>query len=303
VKLTKTTLPSVELRSSKGAYVVHANQGRQTVQKWPRKRGKAKQGYDFYRQTEFAIAARWASHPEPIALQTATYLATGSDQVPRDILMMASMGTFYEFVLEDGSIVTGARMASPNAQWTLDQVTDVPGSMMYRAPIGWVGIAPGLPGQVLFLNAQGVPEWATIDATGSILSGTWTPTFTGLTTAPTGLTYSLRQGRYIADMATRLCWVNYVININNIGTGGAGSVAISGLPFAAVNTANQLPTSACVVDGVAIGAGFSQWMHQVLPNESRFRLYRVGTGITSAAIAFSAFGNSDNVRGDLLFEF
>lgn len=31
-------------------------------------------------------------------------------------------------------------MVAPNSQLVLDQVTDIHGSLVYRAPIGWIGI-------------------------------------------------------------------------------------------------------------------------------------------------------------------
>lgn len=126
--------------------------------KWPRKRGKATSGYDFYKQTEFALVASWAANPEPIAYQTAIELAKGTDLVPRDMLMRASYGTLYTIIRPDGTEIPSYRMVAPNAQLILDQVTDTIGAMLYRAPIGWVEVAPGNNGQVLaMLDLE--PQW------------------------------------------------------------------------------------------------------------------------------------------------
>lgn len=127
-------------------------------QAWPKKRGKAKQGYDLYKQAEFGLAAKWAVTPEPIMYQTAIELAKGTDLVPRDYLMRASYGTYYRIFKEDGTEAEYYRMVAPNAQLILDQVTDTVGAMLYRAPIGWIQVPPGNNGQVLaFIDMT--PAW------------------------------------------------------------------------------------------------------------------------------------------------
>lgn len=116
--------------------------------KWPRKRGKAKQGYDLYRQLEFGAMAKWAASPLDLDLGTAVEMAKGTEQVPRDILMMAMQGGYYEIVSPEGIVWEQARMTT-NAQYILDQVTDAPGALLYRSPTGWMGLLPGIDGQVL----------------------------------------------------------------------------------------------------------------------------------------------------------
>lgn len=51
---------------------------------------------------QFAIAARMASTPEPLSMLTAIEMAKGTEQVPRDILMMCAYGTYYEIFGPDG---------------------------------------------------------------------------------------------------------------------------------------------------------------------------------------------------------
>lgn len=128
------------------------------AQKWPVKRGKPKTPYDFYRQREFAIAARWASSPQPTEYENALALAKGSTNVWRDILTAAAFGSLIRITLRDGTQSKQQRKMTNNPQYMLDLVTDVVGSMLYRAPEGWIGVPPGNNGDVLTMDLT-VPIW------------------------------------------------------------------------------------------------------------------------------------------------
>lgn len=159
VKIKPGPTEQVSLPRSRGRFLAYRTaDGRAWVQAWPKKRGKAKQGGARYQQQEFALVASWAASPEPIAFQTAMELVKGSDNVPRDILMMASYGTFYTFNMPDGITPVSYRMVAPNAQLILDQVTDVPNSMLWRSPIGWVALPVGNDGDFLSYTESG-PIW------------------------------------------------------------------------------------------------------------------------------------------------
>jgi hypothetical protein len=73
--------------------------------------------------------------------------------------MMLIMGLYYDIWTPDRGWWPIGRMTS-NPQYILDLVTDAIGSMLYRAEIGWVGVPPGDPGQVLTLTPDG-PQWMT----------------------------------------------------------------------------------------------------------------------------------------------
>ena len=143
---------------SVGNFLTIFRNGEPYAQKWPRKRGKAKTPYDFYKQTEFGIVAREASSPEPVAYVSAIQLAYGTSNVPRDILMMGAYGTLYKLNFWDGRPVEYYRMVAPNAQLVLDQVTDTVGALLYRAEVGWIEVPPGSNGYFLQMNDL-VPEW------------------------------------------------------------------------------------------------------------------------------------------------
>lgn len=146
--------------SIRGALVFRATANGIVVAAWPPKRGRAKSGSQLFRQLEFGIAAYVAAHPNPFDLKTAIEQAPGTTMVPRDMLQMAAMGTFWEITDEDGNEWKGWRMVQANAQFMLDQVTNEVGSLLFRAPIGWVGLDPGGPGQLLRMAANGLPAWS-----------------------------------------------------------------------------------------------------------------------------------------------
>jgi hypothetical protein len=122
--------------------------------KWPRKRGKWNTPAQFYQQQEFGLASRAASNAEPIALASAYNIAKGSQQVARDLIVMASYGLLYEIKFMDGTVVTRYRDVTTNAQLTLDQVTSNPGDLIYRSTLGWIGIPPSNNSFVLTMHNQ-----------------------------------------------------------------------------------------------------------------------------------------------------
>ena len=62
--------------------------------------------------------------------------------------------------------------------------------------------------------------------------GTWTPVITAGTTAPAGVTYSFRLGRYTRIGNKVFCQMGFYLSSK--GTGGSGAVVITGLPFVSV---------------------------------------------------------------------
>lgn len=169
------------------------------VAKWPKPAGRAKTPGHWYHQQEFGIVARWAANPDRLQYETAVNLARGTEQVPRDILQMAMMGTYYTFQFRDGTTSRPYRMVAANAQFTLDQVTNNPGAMLYRAPIGWVEVPVGTDGHVLAL-VDGVPTWTDL---GTLMASSPPATSTGDGTGtPTWSAVALLLGFEGADGAT-----------------------------------------------------------------------------------------------------
>jgi hypothetical protein len=147
--------------------------------KAPEKRGAATSGYPFYQQQEFALVQRLIKFVDPLAWQTAKAWSEGTSQLPRDVLAMQMYGTWITIETEDGEIFESARMSNPNPQYILDGVTSEVGSILYRAEIGWVGLPPGLPGNVLAIGDDAFPYWANASNGGAapyVLVGAWDST-------------------------------------------------------------------------------------------------------------------------------
>lgn len=300
MKLTKNNGPAEELRASRGAFYIRATKHGLVAQAWPRKRGMATTGYDFYRQREFAIAARWASHPEPKMYQTAVEMTRGTEQVPRDVIMMAIMGTYYTFVLPDGTEVTGARVTNPNPQYILDLITEEVGSMIWRDTIGWVGITPGEPHQILQLDINGVPTW--VDAAGTVaaIRGTWTPSIVLTGVQPTGLTYTTQIGRYVYMPDAKLCWLTWTLVINAKGSGGTGEPQIIGVPYAAKAAPADAVQGAVSQSGISYsGSQILSWM---TAGASQIRMGQIATNVNFAFINWTGVANGDVWRGTMIYE-
>lgn len=165
VKVTLGNTDPSAFAQLRGRVYVRLTKHGPVVQAWPRKRGRAKSGYDYYRQAEFGIAAKWAANPGPLDLYTATEMAKGTLQVPRDILQMAMYGYYYVFILPDGREMIPAREMTNNPQYILDLVTEEIGSLLVRTQIGWVGLPPGPDGWALTMQG-GEPSWAPASGSG-----------------------------------------------------------------------------------------------------------------------------------------
>lgn len=144
-------------RTRGGFYIVPGKRGPIAIG-WPKPRGKAKTPYDYYKQEEFGLAGRMASSALADEVLTAMEMCKGTQQVPRDILTMCIFGTYYQLINEDGFIWPTFRSMAPNPQYMLDLVSNTVGDMLYRAEIGWVGLARGAQGNVLTMD-NGFPIW------------------------------------------------------------------------------------------------------------------------------------------------
>lgn len=206
-------------------------------QQWPRRRGKPRNPYDFYRQKEFGIAARWASSPTWQELATAVYWTAGTSLVPRDMLMAGMYGTAFIVIHPDGTQIEPARHMTNNPQYMLDLITTEPGSMLWRSPIGWIAVEPGIPGQVLTDQLAG-PSWQTPLGGGG--STAWTLAQTTVITAPVA---SVDFGVGAAS--------DVMVIARNLISAGAGARAIR---FSVNNGASFYATSGDYITVAATGA-------------------------------------------------
>lgn len=194
-------------RSSKGAYAVHVTKRGIVVKKWPRKRGPSTTGYDMWRQQELAWAGSWATNPEPISLVSAIALAKNTDYVPRDILLLAMFGLLFEFSRIPEFHLVPARYDNPNPQYILDMISDVPGAILRRDPIGWVALLPGVDGEVLSM-IEGFPNWIpqqAPEAAPLLLASPWAGLPNALVlTGSTSITITTGPGHIISALRAAL---------------------------------------------------------------------------------------------------
>lgn len=174
------------------------------LQKWPRKRPRPPTPYEFYRRGEFAIAGRMSATPFTLDYDAARFITAGTSMTPRDFLMRCAMGVGYVFIYPNQDVMEGWRMVNPNPQLVLDLIDDTPGILIMRTSVGWVRIAPGLPGQVLtYIDPDNV-KWQTPSAISGGASLTANPLFAAATLSTTAFAFKgliFRPGRLVAIQA------------------------------------------------------------------------------------------------------
>lgn len=135
------------------------------AQKWPKKRGAAKSGYDWYRQQEFGVLAKMASNPLDLDYGTALEMSKGTEQVPRDILQMCAFGRYYVIKDKDGFEWPNYRDVTNNPQYILNLLDPEPGAVIVYTEAGWIAVPPGNVGDALIMR-DGYPQWTPVAGSG-----------------------------------------------------------------------------------------------------------------------------------------
>lgn len=92
----------------------------------------------------------------------------------------------------------------------------------------------------------------------AVSSGTWTPGITAGTTPPTGVTYSLQVGQY--SRVGNIVFCALEMRLTSVGTSGAGTVQITGLPFAAsASVVTQRGLASCQLQTLPVGSTVMGW--------------------------------------------
>lgn len=87
-------------------------------------------------------------------------IAEGTMYLPRDIMMMAMMGTLFEIRLKNGTRLWSQRQVTTQAQALLDTISQTPGAMLVRGATEWIALLPGAVGDVLTTQGPGlIPQW------------------------------------------------------------------------------------------------------------------------------------------------
>jgi hypothetical protein len=112
--------------------------------------------------------------------------------------------------------------------------------------------------------------------------GTWTPTVTGSSSGGTTVTYSYQVGMYTrigrrVFFTINIAWTNW--------TGSpTGAVQITGLPYAANNTANNTAVAACITDNIVLPASGLWVQGLIVVNTTTINLYAGKTGANAAFV-------------------
>jgi hypothetical protein len=173
----------------------------------------------------------------------------------------------------------GFQIYTDNANTTLGTYTNIPlvfrTNTTERMRILSTGNILSLAGGSTTATGTGITFPATQSASSDANTlddyeeGTWTPVITGLTTAPTGVTYSGQNGRYVKIGS--LVYVACDLTLNSVGSGGAGRVAITGLPFTSDSVSIFFP---CIAEAeTLLTAITSQLVPLVPPASSRAEFY------------------------------
>ena len=122
--------------------------------------------------------------------------------------------------------------------------------------------------------------------------GTFDPTFTCNTTAPTGVTYTSRSGIY--TKIGRVVYVQLAIALSNKGTGGTGFAVIGNLPFTTASD-NPYANFGAMID--ALASDLRQVSVQLYPGQPYAYLIK-GGGSTGGhdGMAFADITNSTQIR-------
>lgn len=165
MKVTPDPLVPDTYITVRGVVYVRQTRWGAIAQKWPRPGPRGNSAGQKFRRVEFGMVAASLSQRHPLEYETAVNLAKGTNWVPRDILMMTQLGTFYEIVDETGKVYRSFRQMVSNVQDVLDQLTNIPGALIVRRTDFWEYIEPGNAGDALQMFG-GFPEWAPIPGIG-----------------------------------------------------------------------------------------------------------------------------------------
>jgi len=160
-------------------YTIDSKWGQRAIA-WPPKRPKAKSGYALWKNKEFGIAAAMSANPFSLDYIFADAWTKGTQQVPRDFLMMCAYGRAFEIEDIRGNVWRSYRNVNPNPQQILDQITEEPGSLLFRDTDFWRGLAKANNGNVMMLSG-GKPSWQPVAIAGGGIAVTTLRRTTDLT--------------------------------------------------------------------------------------------------------------------------
>jgi hypothetical protein len=157
---TKVGNTNQKLPVLSGQLIFRVNRGQLVAQRWPRKRSRPLHPHTVEQNQWFREACLLAKYADRNSQRIALDATRNSPLLARDILLMAMSGRHFVIDLPDGKKVIPTVMTKAVSD-SLDAISQHPGSVLVRAPDGWIAIAPTAEGQI-------------ITATGPDLTPTWT---------------------------------------------------------------------------------------------------------------------------------
>lgn len=149
---------------------------------WPKPRDTMKTPAQRSAREQFLIAAEWSTQPVFNAMDFLLELAGQSYWTWRDVNMSCLYGKVITFTINGTTQLTyySRRILMSEIQQYLDSITNAQGAILVRGPQGWQGLIPGAVGDVLAMQADGLPDWVEGGGGGgSVNEAVWSNTYSG----------------------------------------------------------------------------------------------------------------------------
>jgi archaellum component FlaC len=147
-------------------------------------------------------------------------------------------------------------------------------------------------GNLAVASGYGIDFSATSDSAGMTSEllddyeeGTWTPEVIGSTGTPSGVTYNHQGGSYTKIGNT--VWIRMGVNIANVGTGGSGTLQVTGLPFTPRSEGGYQEPTSMAMGGRWVTAGNAGFAYAFVKNSEAKLEFRTMASNADTALTYS----------------
>lgn len=149
--------------SMRGLFYTYKQGDKYIASKWPEKRGKPKTEAQAQSQALFKEACQGLKSMDAHFIEYARKDCVGKPMLPRDALMAMGYGRGPTIELLDGRKMR-AMATRVDLSELLDNIAWEPGTVLYRnADDMWVGLSPGLEGEILTVDENRMPKWSLVE--------------------------------------------------------------------------------------------------------------------------------------------
>lgn len=149
--------------SMRGLFYSYEKDGKYIASAWPPKRGKPKTEAQEQSQALFKEACQGLKSMDAHFIEYARKDCKGKPMLPRDALMAMGYGRGPTIELLDGRKMR-AMATRVDLSELLDNIAWEPGTILYRnSEDMWVGLSPGLQGEVLTVDENRMPYWTLVE--------------------------------------------------------------------------------------------------------------------------------------------